>query len=76
MQEYLAYQMTAGVDRLYFLSCNILALLQFEDVLPSVDDFQGIGAWQNHADVSSPEPSVGCDSLCSFLFILVISHKN
>jgi hypothetical protein len=68
--------MTAGVDCLHFLGCYILALLQFKDVLPSVDDLQSIGAWQNHADVSGFKPSVGCDSLCGFLFIFVITHKN
>lgn len=67
--------MASSIHILNFFSSDILSLLQLEDILTSVNNFNCIRYWNYHTYITCFKPSIRCDCLICFLFIFVISHK-
>ena len=76
MQESFIDDMAFGINSLNFFWGNILSLLQFENVLLSVDDLHSLVPWQKHANISGFQPSIFGDSIISFICIFVVAHKH
>ena len=72
MQKDTAFKnLISEIDLFNFVWSDILALLQFEDIFFSVDDFE-CAAWTNAADVATVEPAIFIDSFVGSLLVFVV----
>jgi hypothetical protein len=60
----------------YFFSSNVLSLLEFENVLLTIDKFECAVAGKNHPDISCMEPAVLINGFLSLLILFIVSQED
>ena len=76
MQEYLTDDGNSSVDGFNFFSRNVFTLLEFEDVLLSVDQSHCIAAREEHPNIPCFKPSVRGDGFFRFCLVFVVAFEN
>lgn len=72
--ETLCHEFAAGINVIYLLGCDVLALLHFENVLLSVDDFERT-VWKDYSDIACVVPSIFINNFGSVYWIIEIFTK-
>lgn len=76
MDEDLCEFVALHVYVFHFFSSNVLALLQFEDVLLTIDDANCSGLCAHRSYIAGLQPSVSSDCIPGLLLIVVVSQEN
>jgi hypothetical protein len=76
MQEYFFDVRTPSVNVFDFFRCNVLALLQLENVFLPVNDSQTTSFGHNHPHVTRLEPPVLGDGFFSFILQLIVPWND
>ena len=64
------------IDRLNFLSGDVLTMLKLKDILLAIYYFQGSSSRQQAPDIATVKPTILIDSLLGLVSILIVTQEN
>lgn len=76
MEEKLNKEACLHVNAFYFVRSHVLSLLEFENVLLTVDDFEGKTLWDELGNIASPQPPILSDVFLRHLIQFVVPLED